>query len=60
MRFSLDKSYGIADVIAGSLDIDCLDGKVVYSITVCGATAGSSNHGMSAVASLPFDKLDTG
>ena len=60
MRFSLDKSYGIADVIAGSLDIDFSDGNMVRGITARGAMAGSSNHGMSAVASLPFDKLDMG
>jgi len=60
MRFSLDKSFGIADVIARSLDIDFSDGYVVRGIMACGATAGSSNHGMSAVMSLPFDKLGAG
>jgi hypothetical protein len=55
MRFSLDKSFGIADVNAGSFDIDCSDGAAVSVVMAGGVTVSLSNHRIAAVVSSPFD-----
>jgi hypothetical protein len=55
MRFSLDKSFGIADVIARPFDIDFSDGAEVGGVMARGVMIILSNHKIAAVASSPFD-----
>jgi acyl-coenzyme A thioesterase PaaI-like protein len=55
MRFSLDKSFGIADVIARSFDIDFSDGATVSGVMAGGVMVSLSNHMIAAVVSLFFD-----
>ena len=55
MRFSLDKSFGIADVIARSFDIDYSDGAAVSVVMAGGVIVSLSNHMIAAVVSSPFD-----
>jgi hypothetical protein len=55
MRFSLDKSFGIADVNAGSFDIDGSDGAAVSRVMASGVMVSLSNHMIAAVVSPPCD-----
>ena len=55
MRFSLDKSFGIADVIARFFDIDFSDGAAVSGVMARGVMVSLSNHMIAAVVSSPFD-----
>jgi len=55
MRFSLDKSFGIADVNARSFDIDFSDGAAVSDVMARGVMVSLSNHRIAAVVSSPLD-----
>jgi len=55
MRFSLDKSFGIADVIARFFDIDFSDGAAVSGVMARGVMVSLSNHMIAAVVSSLFD-----
>jgi len=55
MRFSLDKSFGIADVNDRSFDIDCSDGAAVSGVTARGVMVSLSNHVIAAVVLSPLD-----
>jgi hypothetical protein len=55
MRFSLDKSFVIADVIIRSFDIDFSDGAAVSGVMASGVAVSLSNHRIAAVVSSSFD-----